>query len=174
MSFLKLFNSPRLIAAHRGARSNYPENTLSAIRASINHCDFIEVDIQLSSDKIPIVIHDNTLERTTDVTSKYKDRKSYKISEFTYNELCSLDYGGWFYQDSNKSESILTLKGLLEFIKENQQYINIEIKDMLNSFNDEEVIASIVNEIDKFDVDNFILFSSFRHEYLTLCKEKKL
>lgn len=174
MSFLKLFESSELIAAHRGARSIYPENTLSAIRACVGHCDFIEVDIQLSSDKVPIVIHDDTLDRTTDIASKeiYKERKPYKVSEFTYDELCSLDYGSWFYHDDDRPEPLLTLRCLLEFIKENNQYINLEIKDMHDSFNDKEVVASIIKEIDEFDIDNFILFSSFRHEYLTLCKEK--
>ncbi|MEA2100468.1 MAG: glycerophosphodiester phosphodiesterase family protein, partial [Campylobacterota bacterium] len=50
MNFLELFNRNFLIAAHRGASFLYPENTMSALIGCIGDCDFIEVDIVLSSD----------------------------------------------------------------------------------------------------------------------------
>ncbi|MEA2092093.1 MAG: glycerophosphodiester phosphodiesterase family protein, partial [Campylobacterota bacterium] len=136
MSFLELFKHPNLIGAHRGSRSLRPENTLSALKKSIGHCDFIEVDVQLSNDGVPIIIHDKTLERTTNVNEieAYKARTPYRVSDFTYDELCGLDYGGWFYKDQNKFEPLLSLEKVLEFIKENQLFINIEIKDMHDSF----------------------------------------
>ena len=173
MSFLELFKRTGLIGAHRGARSLRPENTLSALKKSIGHCDFIEVDVQLSSDKVAVIIHDDTLERTTNVKEikAYKTRKSYKVSDFSYTELLELDYGSWFYKENKKYEPLLTLKRTLEFIKENQVFINIEIKDLHDSFSDEEVVSIILKEIDNFNVQNFIILSSFRHEYLKLCKQ---
>ncbi len=172
MSFLELFKHSRLIGAHRGFSNIYPENTLSALKGSIGHCDFIEVDVQLSRDKVAIIMHDETLERTTNVKELYKNRKPYRVTDFSYNELCKLDYGAYFYKNKRKSEPLLTLKKVLEFIKENQLFINLEIKDLHNYFNDEEVVSIILNEINNFDVENLILLSSFRHAYLQLCKQK--
>ncbi|WP_373004396.1 glycerophosphodiester phosphodiesterase [Sulfurimonas sp.] len=174
MSFLELFKRPGLIGAHRGSRSSHPENTLSALRYSMGHCDFIEVDVQLSSDGVAVIMHDDTLERTTNVKEKeiYKMRVPYRVSKFSYEELSKLDYGGWFYQNHIRSEVLLTLKKVLEFIRENKQYINIEIKDLHDSFSDEQVVSTVLGEISSFDVSEFILLSSFRHEYLSMFKKR--
>lgn len=173
MSFLELFKRPGIIGAHRGYNSKHPENTLSALKASIGHCDFIEVDVQLSSDGIAVIMHDETLERTTDIREKeaYKTRVPYKLSDFTYAELSSLDYGSWFYLDEKRFEPLLTLKKVLEFVKENNIYINIEIKDLNNTFSDVKVVASVIKEIEASNTKDLVLLSSFRHHYLPLCKK---
>lgn len=190
MNFLELFNRNGLIAAHRGARSISPENTLSALKKSIGHCDFIEVDVQLSCDGIPIIIHDETLTRTTNIEdiSEYKNMKPYRVSDFTFKELSTLDYGSWFYRDDpfhyimekklnpinikNKSEPLLSLRDTLKFIKKHQLFINIEIKDMEKYFSDEDVVSIILKEIKNMQVENLVLISSFRAEYLSLSKSK--
>ena len=162
MNFLELFNRKSLIAAHRGARLIAPENTLSAIKASIGHCDFIEIDVQLSSDGIPVVIHDKTLERTTNVKEIYKNRTPYNVSDFTLVELNILDFG--------EGEKLLTLKVALEFIKENSLYLNIEIKDVRYDFNDEQIVSIVLQEIKDAGVESQVLISSFKGEYLSLVK----
>jgi glycerophosphoryl diester phosphodiesterase len=188
MKFLELFNKTGLISAHRGARSTHPENTLRALVASIGRCDFIEIDVQLSSDGVPVIMHDDTLERTTNVREldKYKSREPYNVYDFSYEELAELDYGTWFYKtdpfeeikkgnvDTNikQYEPLFTLNDLLSFIKRNQVFVNIEIKDMHENFSDVEVISTIQEKIEKVDIEDFIIFSSFRHEYLPLCKQK--
>ncbi|WP_373036769.1 glycerophosphodiester phosphodiesterase [Sulfurimonas sp.] len=173
MSFLELFKRPCLIGAHRGYNSKHPENTLSALEASIGHCDFIEVDVQLSRDGVAVIMHDETLERTTNVRENeaYKTRVPYKLSDFTYAELSSLDYGSWFYLDKKKFEPLLTLKKVLEFVKENNIYINIEIKDLNDTFSDVKVVASVIKEIEASNTKDLVLLSSFRHQYLPLCKK---
>lgn len=171
MSFLDLFKRTGLIGAHRGSRSKRPENTLSALKESVGHCDFMEVDVQLSSDKVPVILHDKTLTRTTNVKEIYKTRVPYKLSDFSYAELASLDYGSWFYANEIRPEPLLTLKRTLEFIKENQLFINIEIKDIHDSFSDNEVVSEILKEINDSGTHELILLSSFRHEYLPLCKK---
>lgn len=173
MSFLELFKRPCLIGAHRGSRALRPENTLSALKKSVGHCNFIEIDIQLSRDKVPIVIHDDTLERTTNIKEldAYKSRTPYKVSDFSYEELSKLDYGSWFYSDEIKPEPLLTLKNTLEFVQDNNLYVNIEIKDLHNSIDDEELISIIIREIKDSNTQEFVLLSSFRHEYLSLSKE---
>lgn len=170
MSFLKLFDKPKLVGAHRGARAIKPENTLSALKASVGHYDFIEIDVQLSSDGVIIIMHDDTLERTTNVKemSKFKSKKSYRVCDFTYKELLTLDYGSWF----SSYEPLLTLSNTLKFIKENELYLNIEIKDIHENFSDEEIVSKVTKEIQKYNVESLVMISSFRHKYLVLCKKK--
>ncbi|MDO9265759.1 MAG: glycerophosphodiester phosphodiesterase family protein [Sulfurimonas sp.] len=174
MKFLELLNQTGLIAAHRGARSIAPENTLIALKRSLGKCDFIEIDVQLSRDGIAVVMHDDTLERTTNVAEidAFKSRKPYRVCDFTIDELRTLDYGSWFYEDENHKEPLLTLRDALEFIKENNIFLNIEIKDMYGIVSDEAAVETVVKEIKESDTHKLVLISSFRHEYLKLAKEK--
>ncbi len=174
MNFLELLNKTNLIAAHRGARSLAPENTLTALKKSIGKCDFIEIDVQLSKDGRLVVMHDETLERTTNVSEieTFASRKPYSVSDFTLDELRELDYGSWFYRDKKHQEPLLTLKSALLFIKENNALLNIEIKDMSGKFGDEEVVDAVIYEIKESGTMDSILISSFRHKYLKIMKEK--
>jgi len=171
MNFLKLFTNIGLIAAHRGANSIAPENTMSALKASVGECDFIEIDVRLSSDSVAIIIHDDTLDRTTNIKeiAAFKSREPFRVSDFTFNELSTLDYGSWF---NGEFEPLLTLRNALAFIKENRLYINIQIKDMHNTFSDEKVVSTILKEIADKEIHNHVLLSSFRHEYLSMIKER--
>ncbi len=173
MYFLELFNRNGLIAAHRGARSVAPENTLSALKKSIGHCDFIEVDVQLSRDGIGIIMHDDTLERTTNVSKidAYKTRAPYRVSDFTFEELSTFDYGSWFRENSSY-EPLLSFRDALYFIKTHQLFINIEIKDIHEYFSDEKVISTLLGDIKNYRVQHLVLLSSYRHEYLPLCKKR--
>ena len=163
MNFIKLFEKKSLIAAHRGASSIAPENTLLAMKKSIGYCDFIEIDAQLSSDGVAVIIHDKTLDRTTNVKKIYKDRYPYNVCDFTLNELYELDFGN--------EEKLLTLKRALEFIKENSLYLNIEIKDMKHCFSNEQAVTTVLREIQNLALEEQVLISSFRGEYLTIVKE---
>ena len=160
MNFLELFSKKPLIVAHRGASSIAPENTLLAMKKSVGHCDFIEIDVQLSSDGVAVIMHDKTLERTTNVKEVYKNRAPYNVSDFTFDELSVLDFG--------EGEKLLTLKKALEFIKENELYLNIEIKDVKENFSDEKIVSTILGEIKELGVESQVLISSFRAEYLSL------
>jgi len=164
MNFIELFKKKSLIAAHRGASSVAPENTLLAMKKSVGECDFIEIDVQLSSDGVAVVMHDETLIRTTNIVQldMYKNRYPYRVSEFTLDELNSLDYG--------HGEALLTLRGALIFIKENSLYLNVEIKDAKKYFTNEKIVLTVLNEIQKLGVESQILISSFKGEYLKIIK----
>lgn len=78
-----------LVFAHRGVSSLAPENTLAAFRLAAKlGVDGIELDVQLSRDGIPVVIHDDRLERTSNGAGR--------VRHHTYAELHQLDCGGWF------------------------------------------------------------------------------
>ncbi|ABB44509.1 Glycerophosphoryl diester phosphodiesterase [Sulfurimonas denitrificans DSM 1251] len=174
MNFLELLNKPELIVAHRGANSLSPENTLNALKKSIGRADFIEIDTQLSKDGIAIIMHDDTLLRTTNVSqlSEFDSKKPYRVCDFTFEELKRLDYGSWFYTDNSKAEPLLTLHDALIFIKENNLFLNLEIKDISYAFSDNEVVEKIVKEINDIQCSDRVLVSSFRHEYLKIIKTK--
>lgn len=93
-------NAQPLCLAHRGASSLAPENTLVAGEiAAAQGAHGWEVDIRLSADHVPVLMHDDTLARTTDVAlrSEFKDRKPWHVCEFTWQELQTLDAGSWFH-----------------------------------------------------------------------------
>jgi glycerophosphoryl diester phosphodiesterase len=78
--------SPPLIIGHRGASAVAPENTMSAFREAIAAgSDGIEFDVRLTRDGVPIIIHDNTLRRTTGLP--------HRIADLTWSELENLDAG---------------------------------------------------------------------------------
>ena len=83
------------IIGHRGACRFLPENTLESFRLAFESTDMIEFDVHTSKDLVPVVIHDATLERTTDGNG-FVNRKSHK-------ELSLLDAGFNFDPDKNRS-----------------------------------------------------------------------
>ncbi|WP_460801260.1 glycerophosphodiester phosphodiesterase [Microbacterium sp. GXF6406] len=109
-----------LVIAHRGNSAQAPENTLPAF-ASMAAADaaYLELDIRLSADGIPMVIHDATVDRTTDGTGN--------VSEMTARELRALDAGSWFSEDF-RSTRIPTLAEALEHAAAHRQDVLIEYK----------------------------------------------
>ncbi|MCK9473924.1 glycerophosphodiester phosphodiesterase family protein [Sulfurimonas sp.] len=174
MKLLELLNHGYLVVAHRGARRVAPENTLLALKQSRGRFDFVEVDVCLSRDKVVVVIHDDTLQRTTNIVEidSFRDKKPYRVCDFTLDELSMLDYGSWFYKDKKHKEPLLTLKKALEFIQENDMYINVEIKDISNCFEDKIVVEAVAKEIEDVGVGERVLLSSFKHSYLREAKKR--
>jgi glycerophosphoryl diester phosphodiesterase len=93
----KLVGSPRLlIIAHRGNSSVAPENTLPAFQSALDaNADLVELDYYHSADGIPIVIHDESLDRTTNSEGIF-GRQGFKVGGFSIAELQNLDAGFWF------------------------------------------------------------------------------
>ncbi len=100
--------APWLIA-HRGASAYAPENTVPAFRlAAEQGATFVEFDLQLTKDRQIVCLHDESLERTTDVEERFPDRartmtgtggkttKRWMLHDFTLAELKTLDAGAWF------------------------------------------------------------------------------
>lgn len=108
----RLFPSQKklpVICAHRGGKENVPENTLAAFQQSANqgiHC--MENDIQLTKDNEIIIIHDDTVDRTTNGKGAIRD--------LTLKELQALDFGSW-YDSKFKEEKVPTLKNFLSICK---------------------------------------------------------
>jgi len=111
-----------IIISHRGASAEAPENTLSAFKRAIElSSDFIEFDVQLTKDKIPVIFHDDDLSRITN------NQCNLSVSDLTLKELQSLDVGSWFNKKF-ASERIPTLKQALE-LERGDVGLMIELKE---------------------------------------------
>ncbi len=108
-----------LIIAHRGARSEAPENTKSAFDKAMSYgVDGFEFDVRMSKDGKTVLYHDKTL---------YKiNRTRKRIADHTYNELCKMDWGAWFSPEY-KNEPIVTLSEILALYAHRTKLM-IEIK----------------------------------------------
>ena len=85
-----------LVIAHRGYSGFAPENTRSAFRLGLAAgADLIELDYHHTRDAVPVVIHDGTLDRTTDATNRWGGQKL-AVSDYTIDQLRGLDAGRWF------------------------------------------------------------------------------
>lgn len=130
-----------IVIAHRGNSSEAPANTLEAIRQAIEiGADMIEVDVRLSKDGIPVLIHDANLDETTNGEGA--------VSSLTLEQLKRLDAGSW--KDKRYSnERIPTLMEALELVK-GKAYLSLDLKDenaipaMLNAIQDAKMVDSVV------------------------------
>jgi glycerophosphoryl diester phosphodiesterase len=109
-----------MITAHRGFSSRAPENTLSAFDQAMTFgCPWIEFDTRLSSDDIPVVIHDETVNRCTDGNGR--------VRTLRLEELKTLDAGLWF-GETFRGERIPTLEEVLALCEPHHVQLNIELK----------------------------------------------
>jgi glycerophosphoryl diester phosphodiesterase len=108
-----------LLIGHRGFPAKYPENTLASFEAAVDAgCDMIELDVTLTKDRHVVVIHDDTLDRTTTGRGRVRD--------CTLEEIRRLDAGGWFDRRFS-GERVPLLSEVLERIS-GRCLLNIEIK----------------------------------------------
>lgn len=115
------------VIAHRGASFDAPESTAAAYKLARDlGADYLELDLQRSKDGVLFALHDNNLQRTTDVATKFPERKDSQANEFTIAELKTLDAGSWFnraYPDRARPGyaglKILTLDEIIDIAQGN-------------------------------------------------------
>ena len=116
---LKAPRFPSRIIAHRGYSSQYPENTLSAIRAAVEAgADMVEIDVQLTKDNAIVVMHDKSVYRTTTGSGLVKD--------LTLEQIRALDAGSKF-DPKFAGEGVPTLEEALDAVH-GKAMLNIEVK----------------------------------------------
>ena len=110
---------PRIVG-HRGAPQMAPENTLASFRAAAAAgATAVEFDVALTFDARPVVIHDTSLERTTDGTGL--------LAENTLEAISGLDAGGWF-DPSFAGEAVPTLEEVIDLLETLELGADIELK----------------------------------------------
>ncbi|VVO38655.1 glycerophosphodiester phosphodiesterase [Pseudomonas fluorescens] len=115
------------VIAHRGASFDAPESTAAAYKLARDlGADYLELDLQRSKDGVLFALHDDNLQRTTDVASKFPERKDSPANQFTLAELKTLDAGSWFnnaYPDRARPSyvglKILTLDEIIDIAQGN-------------------------------------------------------
>jgi glycerophosphoryl diester phosphodiesterase len=110
---------PKIIG-HRGAKAYAPENTLASIHAAADMgIEWVEIDVKLTKDEIPIIFHDEELNRCTNGTGL--------VAETDFKTIQELDAGSWF-NETFYGEKIPTLEDALNLIIERGLGVNLEIK----------------------------------------------
>jgi glycerophosphoryl diester phosphodiesterase len=153
-----------LVLAHRGASAYAPENTLAAfLLARELGADGIELDVQLSRDGVPVVMHDETVERTTGARGR--------VREMRIIDLKQLDAAAMFVRDDGErpyaGERIPTLAEVFDALegwlkpvgRTRPAVINVELKG--SSLFDDRLERTVANLLEKQDLVERVLVSSF-------------
>ncbi|GIP36916.1 glycerophosphoryl diester phosphodiesterase [Paenibacillus sp. J31TS4] len=153
--------NPFLIIAHRGASKYCPENTMAAFRKALElGANAIETDVHMTEDGRLVLLHDESLKRTTGSPQLVKD--------VTFDELKRLDAGGWF-DSAFQGERVPALEDLFELVADTEVQINLELKNgvVLYPGIEEAVVAAAR----QYGMADRVLISSFNHYSLALCKQ---
>lgn len=145
-----------IIIAHRGNSGEAPENTMAAFsQLSETGAGGVEFDVQASRDGVPMVIHDETLNRTTDGSGA--------VAEFSAAQLAQLDAGSWFAPEF-RGESIPKLAEVLDLFSGTGLMINIEFKTTINPY--AGLVPSVVALVRERSMTHRVIVSSFNHNTL--------
>jgi glycerophosphoryl diester phosphodiesterase len=138
------------IFAHRGSSVYAPENTLAAFKLAIEqHADGIELDVKLCADGHVVVMHDDTVDRTTNGTGRVKS--------LTLSELMKLDAGTKF-SPSYQSEKIPTLEEVFETLGR-KIFINVELTNYSSPI--DNLPDKVISLVKKYGLDKNVMLSSF-------------
>lgn len=169
--------------AHRGYSGKFDENTMFAFKKAIEYgADGIETDVQLSKDGIPVLMHDETLDRTTDGKGflrdyTFKELKKFKTKSVGSAALRKQDLKHNYkceeieYFKNNKGEQIPSLKELLELVASSDlKILNLELKNSILEY--EGMEEKVLDMIEEYGLKDRIIISSFNH--LSLVKIRNM
>lgn len=143
--------TPNLIA-HRGLSSVAPENTLAAAQKAFeNGIKIIEADIQMTKDDIPVLLHDTTIDRTSNGSGS--------ISDLTYSQASGYDYGS--------GEKLVSLKDFLNWCKARGICVELDLADKTFTKAQKKKIYDIVMNLGMLDSTIFTASSAELAEYLS-------
>ena len=147
--------------AHRGFSAIAPENTLAAFKTAIqHHADSIEFDLQISADGVPVIFHDETLDRITGSRGKIQEKK--------LEALKHLKAGYWF-SDQFSEETIPTLAEALYALKSIKKYLYFDIKPHCQW--SESEIESLIQELIDQDILEKCIITSFNEYFLAEARQ---
>ncbi|WP_010581192.1 glycerophosphodiester phosphodiesterase family protein [Liquorilactobacillus vini] len=143
-----------LIFGHRGFPAKFPENSLAGFRYALTHqIDGIEFDVHLTKDQVPVIMHDETIDRTTN--------DSGEICSYSLNQLRQ-------FQLKNQ-EPIPTLAEFLQLVGQHEVQLNLELKtDQIHYPNIEKIVLA---QVKQFSLVKPVIFSSFNLATLKNCQK---
>lgn len=147
------------IWGHRGASHYAPENTMEAFKEAIKQgADGIETDVHLTKDGVLVLMHDETVDRTSDGHGYIKD--------LTYKQLTTLNCNN--HQEGFAFCAIPTLEMLLQLVKGTAIELNLEIKTDVIVY--PEIEEKVVAMVKTYGLENQVYYSSFNHYSLLKIK----
>ena len=151
---LRAPGEPAFIAGHRGDRAHFPENTIPALQGVLDSdFDFVETDIQLTADGVPVLIHDLDVDRTTNGTGL--------VADLTLAEIKSLDAGTW-YSGEFTGAQVPTLDEFLDIFQSSKKKAMLELKGIWT----EEQVRVVTGLIYARGVQGRVIFQAFDFETL--------
>jgi glycerophosphoryl diester phosphodiesterase len=144
-------NLPKpIIIGHRGACALAPENTVASFKLAVEHkADFVELDAKLSLDGVVVVIHDQTVDRTTNGTGR--------VNQLPYDELRKLDAGSKF-DKKYAGEKIPTLDEVFKAVGKDV-FVNVELTNYEST--KDSLVEKVVEVVKANNMEDRVLFSSF-------------
>ena len=140
---------PALIAGHRGDRSAAPENTLPALQGALDSAmDFVETDLQLTADGVVVLMHDDTVDRTTDGTGA--------VADLTFAEIRALDAGTW-YSTNFAGATVPSLEEFLGVFAGSSKQALLELK----GFWTVDQVRLVVRQVNASGTQHRVTFASF-------------
>ncbi|QWC21613.1 glycerophosphodiester phosphodiesterase [Bacillus haikouensis] len=150
-----------LIFAHRGSAGTHPENTMDAfLEAERVGADGIELDVQLTRDGEIVVIHDETVDRTTNGKGFIKD--------YSLKDLRKLHAHYTFKKKFFHKQKIPTLNEVFDWMQHNDLVCNIELKNSIMDY--EGMEEKVIQMINKYGYSDRVIISSFNHYSIVACK----
>jgi glycerophosphoryl diester phosphodiesterase len=150
------------VIGHRGAAGYAPENTLESIHTAADMgVEWVELDVKLTKDDVPIIFHDDLLDRTTNGSGR--------VVEMTYEEIKQLEAGSWF-ADSFTGIKIPTLEEAIDVLIERNLGLNLEIKPCPGREKETaEIALDHLSQI--WDDHTRLLISSFQQVSLEVARD---
>ncbi|WP_019004119.1 glycerophosphodiester phosphodiesterase [Cohnella laeviribosi] len=147
--------------AHRGWSGGAPENTMAAFRLAISEpaVHWLELDVHLSKDDVPVVIHDSTLNRTTNDKGRVRDR--------TARELSRVDAGSWFHP-VYAGEPVPVLEQVLA-LAAGRCRLNIELKE--DGPDKDRLARNVTQLIRRYCLERDVVITSFDPALIAAAKK---
>lgn len=149
---LRADGAPPLVIAHRGASADAPENTMPAFELGWRSARWLETDVQPTSDDVPVLLHDDGLDRTTDGCGP--------VRQATYGEVSALDAGSWFAPGFTGA-TVPSLAALLEALPRDG-HVLLEVKGP----HTDRQLAALLEVIESSAADLRVLVQSFERDVL--------
>lgn len=168
--------TPPVVVAHRGASGYAPENTLAAVdEAAALGIDWVENDVQRTKDGELVVLHDDSLARTTNVETVFPGRSPWKVKDFTAAEVARLDAGSWF-GPAYAGVRVPTLEQFVRHVERHDQKLLLELKSPeLYPGIEQETLKVLSNEgwLDRAHLSDRLVVQSFSADSVRTVHELK-
>lgn len=152
-----------MVAAHRGDSDHFPENTMAAFHAALTAgVDMIETDVRMTCDGVLVLMHDKSVDRTTDGTGV--------VAEMTFARLRTLNAG-----TVSLPQMVPTLEELLDLLRDSGVSLNLEVKEYWDEGNEERsriCVDRCVDLLEQYRMSKSVIFNSFDAAVLEYIDEK--